>query len=68
MKTAATQLLRAKVAAGRPAFGLWVTLESASVSEMAVALGLLKRERMTTELLPTSAAPGKASSWLTLPV
>jgi 2-keto-3-deoxy-L-rhamnonate aldolase RhmA len=40
MKTAAIQLLRAKVSAGRPAFGLWVTLESASISEMAVALGL----------------------------
>jgi 2-keto-3-deoxy-L-rhamnonate aldolase RhmA len=40
MKTAAIQKLRAKLAADAPAYGLWVTLESASVTEMAVALGL----------------------------
>src|SRR5882762_8101891 len=40
MKTAAIQKLRAKFAADAPAYGLWVTLESASVTEMAVALGL----------------------------
>ncbi len=40
MKTVALQRLRQKLAQGQPVFGLWVTLESASVTEMAVALGL----------------------------
>src|SRR4029079_11073676 len=40
MKPAAVQALRRTLAADRPAFGLWVTLEAPSVSEMAVALGL----------------------------
>jgi 2-keto-3-deoxy-L-rhamnonate aldolase RhmA len=40
MKTAAIQKLRGKLAQGRPVYGLWVTLESASITEMAVALGL----------------------------
>lgn len=40
MKTAAIRRLRDQLAADRPVFGLWVTLESASVTEMAVALGL----------------------------
>src|SRR6266498_5261798 len=40
MKTHAIQALRRTLAADRPAFGLWVTLESPSVTEMAVALGL----------------------------
>jgi phosphoglycerate dehydrogenase-like enzyme/2-keto-3-deoxy-L-rhamnonate aldolase RhmA len=40
MKPAAVQALRRTLAAGRPAFGLWVTLESPSITEMAVALGL----------------------------
>src|SRR3954447_7923119 len=40
MKTAAIRALRCKLAADLPVFGLWVTLESASVTEMAVALGL----------------------------
>ena len=40
MKTAACQALRRTLAADRPAFGLWVTLESPAVTEMAVALGL----------------------------
>src|SRR6476661_7725231 len=40
MKPAAIQALRRTLAADRPAFGLWVTLESPSVTEMAVALGL----------------------------
>src|SRR6187455_191858 len=39
MKTAAVQALRRKLAADAPAFGLWVTLESPSITEMAVALG-----------------------------
>lgn len=40
MKTAAVQALRRTLAADRPAFGLWVTLDSPAVTEMAVALGL----------------------------
>jgi len=40
MKTAAIQKLRQKLAADEAVYGLWVTLESASISEMAVALGL----------------------------
>ncbi len=40
MKTAACRALRAKLAADQPTFGLWVTLDSPSVTEMAVALGL----------------------------
>src|SRR3954470_12326601 len=39
MKTAAICNLRLKLAADTPAFGLWVTLESPSITEMAVALG-----------------------------
>src|SRR5688572_5998303 len=40
MKTSAVQELRRKLAAGTPVFGLWVTLESPSITEMAVALGM----------------------------
>lgn len=40
MKTAACRTLRTTLASGRPAFGLWVTLDSPAVTEMAVALGL----------------------------
>ena len=40
MKTSAIRRLRSKLAADQPAFGLWVTLESPSITEMAVALGL----------------------------
>jgi 2-keto-3-deoxy-L-rhamnonate aldolase RhmA len=40
MKTAAIKRLREKLAANEPIYGLWVTLESAGISEMAVALGL----------------------------
>ena len=40
MKTAAIQALRRKLAADAPVFGLWVTLESPTVTEMAVALGM----------------------------
>jgi 2-keto-3-deoxy-L-rhamnonate aldolase RhmA len=40
MNTVAIRKLREKLAAGEAAYGLWVTLESASVTEMAVALGL----------------------------
>jgi 2-keto-3-deoxy-L-rhamnonate aldolase RhmA len=40
MKTAAIQALRRKLGREAAAYGLWVTLESASVTEMAVALGL----------------------------
>ena len=39
MNTPAIRKLRATLAADRAAYGLWVTLESASVTEMAVALG-----------------------------
>src|SRR5712691_9024567 len=40
MKTAAINGLRKRLAGGQPAYGMWITLESASISEMAVALGL----------------------------
>lgn len=40
MNTLAIRKLREKLAAGHAVYGLWVTLESASVTEMAVALGL----------------------------
>jgi phosphoglycerate dehydrogenase-like enzyme/2-keto-3-deoxy-L-rhamnonate aldolase RhmA len=40
MKTAACQALRRLLEANQPAFGLWVTLDSPAVTEMAVALGL----------------------------
>jgi 2-keto-3-deoxy-L-rhamnonate aldolase RhmA len=40
MKTSALHKLRQRLAQDQPAYGLWVTLESASVTEMAVALGL----------------------------
>lgn len=40
MKTSAIRSLRSKLAADSPVYGLWVTLESPSITEMAVALGL----------------------------
>lgn len=40
MNTAAIKKLKQKVAAKETAYGLWVTLESPSVTEIAVALGL----------------------------
>lgn len=40
MKTSAIVQFRKKLHADEPVFGLWVTLESASICEMAVALGL----------------------------
>jgi 2-keto-3-deoxy-L-rhamnonate aldolase RhmA len=40
MKTAALQAFRAKLAADQPVYGLWVSLESPSITEIAVALGL----------------------------
>ncbi|WP_422927155.1 aldolase/citrate lyase family protein [Singulisphaera sp. PoT] len=40
MKTAAVRRLRETLKADRPALGLWVTLESPSITEMAAALGL----------------------------
>ncbi len=40
MNTRAVQRLREKLAEGQAVYGLWVTLDSASVTEMAVALGL----------------------------
>lgn len=40
MKSRAIHALRQKLAAGKPVYGLWVTLESASITEMGVALGL----------------------------
>ncbi len=40
MKTAAIQALRRKLAARQPTYGLWVTLEAPSITEMAVAAGL----------------------------
>src|SRR5437588_5697009 len=40
MKSAAIRKLRQKLASDQAVYGLWVTLESASITEMAVALGL----------------------------
>jgi 2-keto-3-deoxy-L-rhamnonate aldolase RhmA len=40
MKTAAIRSLRRKLAADTPVVGLWVTLESPSITEIAVALGI----------------------------
>lgn len=40
MKPAACQALRRALASDRPTFGLWVSLDSPAVTEMAVALGL----------------------------
>src|ERR1043166_9640769 len=40
MKIAALQKFRAKLAVDEAVYGLWITLDSASLSEMAVALGL----------------------------
>ncbi len=40
MKPLACQHLRSSLANGRPAFGLWVTLDSPAVTEMAVGLGM----------------------------
>lgn len=40
MKTRALQAFRGRLAAGQAVHGLWVTLDSASVTELAVALGL----------------------------
>ena len=40
MKARALQKFRSALAASKPLHGLWVTLESASITEMAVGLGL----------------------------
>lgn len=40
MKTSAVRALRRKLAGNGPVYGLWVTLESPSITEIAVALGL----------------------------
>ena len=40
MKTAALTKFRQKLASDQPVFGLWITLESPSVTEIAVGLGL----------------------------
>jgi phosphoglycerate dehydrogenase-like enzyme/2-keto-3-deoxy-L-rhamnonate aldolase RhmA len=40
MKPAACRALRRTLAADRPAFGLWLSLDSPAITEMAVALGL----------------------------
>ncbi len=40
MKSQAIRKLRAKLKNDQPVYGMWVTLESASVTEMAVALGV----------------------------
>src|SRR5215208_177262 len=40
MKTPAIRKLRQKLAANQPVYGMWITLESPSIVEMAVALGL----------------------------
>ncbi|MDC0935850.1 aldolase/citrate lyase family protein [Pirellulales bacterium] len=40
MKTRALKRFRQKLAGGQSVYGLWVTLESASITDMAVALGL----------------------------
>jgi 2-keto-3-deoxy-L-rhamnonate aldolase RhmA/quercetin dioxygenase-like cupin family protein len=40
MKTAAIKKLKQRLSAGDTVYGMWVTLESPSITEMAVALGL----------------------------
>jgi len=40
MKPAAIRKLRGQLAADRPVYGLWITLESPTITEMAVALGI----------------------------
>ena len=40
MKTKALSQFRAKLANDEPVYGLWITMESATVTEMAVALGI----------------------------
>ena len=40
MNTDAIKKFRSKLTASHPVYGLWVTLESASITEMAVALGM----------------------------
>jgi len=40
MNIPAIKRLRAKLSADEAVYGLWITLESASISEMAVALGV----------------------------
>ena len=40
MKTSAIQALNQKLAADEPVYGMWITLESPSITEMAVALGV----------------------------
>lgn len=40
MKAAAIRTLRQKLAEGLPTYGLWISLESPSIAEMAVGLGL----------------------------
>lgn len=40
MKTSALQKFRSKLAADQPVYGLWVTLDSPSITEMATALAL----------------------------
>ncbi|HUP77454.1 MAG TPA: aldolase/citrate lyase family protein, partial [Pirellula sp.] len=40
MNTDAIKKFRSRLSAGQPVYGLWVTLESASITEMAVALGM----------------------------
>ena len=40
MKIQALNRFRERLANDEPVYGLWVTLESASITEMAVALGL----------------------------
>ncbi|MCA9212047.1 MAG: hypothetical protein KDB27_03205 [Planctomycetales bacterium] len=40
MKTNALKRFRSKLSQNLPVYGLWVTLESASITEMAVALGM----------------------------
>src|SRR5436190_6814536 len=39
MNTVAITKLKRKLAVGEPVYGLWVTLESPSITEMAVSLG-----------------------------
>ena len=40
MKATAVRAFRDQLARQEPVYGLWVTLESASITEMAVGLGL----------------------------
>ena len=64
MKTAAITRLRQKLAADKPVYGLWVTLESPSITEMAVGLAMAQQlvQQQGGILSGQGAAPPPAPS------